>query len=898
MVKDYDQINKNKMSWRTAVVNCQPHLSPKDYDPKLFKMRVRFAQQDEIDIDHYAKKYVGGPGVIWIKTTSYAMKKYDIGEWLKPENYSSAMFTREVNKCIQDYFKHNVKWDDSKIYDYAPFFFLEKNVYRWNNFEMDRYHLKLHCRRVIDEMEYKALNLQFIVDANLAFALNALGFSFNSSCGHSNRNHSWWEVRPGYIKPTGVLDIPLTFTWSYLRKIATYPINNICTQSWMWDVFYSFDDEFTADDRLSSILPDGLSKEEQLLGIIKKTLFRPWKQLGYIKKYELTFKPNKFKPSIRQMHIHIIAQDYWYRLNFTFSPMVIELFNWNRDFLENGNTIVIDHDHRDFIIDMSKYSPPERDALNNDFLIQAKTNFYEVIHSSINPEQVAMKVALPTLDSSKPRFLEFSYKADSSEGYIVSNQKYVCASKLSSYCSTPKLDFKLTGGLKRAYNLRSANLRIQAHILNRYGISLTSTEKVYASKHAHEKIIKRMKLKLGDYTILSTQHYHEMLSMLNLLYKSKGISSPIEREAYFESKTFDLKVDLFQFDEAPPYFLIPKEDVVVEVEINNTAYYVERVDGSGTTEYNLRIQDSNIALESAPLNDHIWKSMDYAWRRHAPFYTYIRRKVQFAYVRAGNMRFEETLFVKNPNAQRFFIGASTATKRNAQIQFNHCNIISMRLSQGENEVIGEAYLLNYNHNDQTFHIPYVNFVKARSKELSEMTMEEYCNGNILFTFNNHHSKTPSTEPIKLEIIFKEAVKENIYIYCMSETEETIEMGSDGRLRETNRKSPSSFSRGKRSITQIQGNDYTTPSDPQRRSQNNDALDAYGNPLVFGVPPDLKPKFLTDLESANNLSKGVSADQRPTALKNISKLRPTKTLHEGEKVVDHYPFIRYDKSKFL
>lgn len=883
------------MAWRAAVVKCHPHSVPRDYDPELYYMRVRFAQQDEIDIGTYAKKYVGGPGVLWIRTNSSTLKKYEIGEWLKPENYSIPMFIKEANECIRDYLQNILKWNDGKIHDSGPHFLLEKWIYRWQTFEMDRYHLKLHCRKAIDQLEAKALNLQFIADANLAFALNAIGFSFNSSCGHSNRNHSWWEVRSGYLKPTGVLEIPDTFTWNALRKVATYPINNVCTTAWMWDVFYSHDDVFSASERILYYIPEGLSREDQLLGIVKKTLFESWKRLGYIKEYELKFKPNQLNPTIRQMHIQIIAKDYWYRLTFTFSPLLVELFNWNASYLENGNQIVIDHDHRNFLIDMSSYAPPERNALYADLLTQPSQNYYEVIHSTVNPEQAALKVAWPNLMATESRFLEFSYKSDSTEGLNIPTKTSLCASTIASYCNTPKLLFKLDGGMKRAHDLRSINLRIQAHILNRHGISLQAAEKVYASEHTHEKFIKRMKVKIGQYTLLSTDYYHQLLSMLKLLYKAKGTTSTIEREAFFESKMFHLKVDMFQYDEVPPYYIVPKDEITVEVEVNNTAYYVETVDGRETTHYNLRIQDSSISLESAPLTDHIWKSMDYAWRRHAPYYTYNRRKVQFAYVRAGNMRFEEIIFNKNPNAKRFFVGASMTTTRNDHIQFNHCNIISMRLSQGENEVIGKTYLLSHDGSDQSFHVPYANFVNARSKELPEMSMKDYCNGNILFTFYNRHYRQMSTEPIKIEIIFKEVLTENVHIYCMSETEETIVMGANGRIRSTDRLPPSLLTREIRSIAE-------TNDDEEIMRVNNNSTDEYGNIMSFGAVPDLKPKFLTDLNvNINNVAhevKGVSIQQRSTALQNISKLRPSKTMHEGEKHIDNYPFIAYDKSKFL
>lgn len=883
------------MAWHTAVIECQPHLAPREYDPDLFTMRARFAQQDEISIPYYVKKYIGGPGILWIRTNNHATQKYEIKEFIKEENYSWAMLIEELNKAITHYFTFIQNWSPEKIRDYTPLFYAE--TWMLTDYNMQKRGLKMRSKYLPDELDANTMNLQFIIDPNLAFAFNSLDWSFNTYCGHYNKeneNHAWWEVRCGYELASGELEILYKSSLSQLRKLAKYPIDNICSRGWMWDVLYSYDDTFTIDERVMDRIPKQSKVEDQMIGIIKHGLFEPWKRLGYVKKYELSYVQNDINPTIYQMRIHIVCQDTWYRMALTFSPMLVELFNWNPKYLENGTNICIDHDHRDFLIDMSSYAPPDRDALNHQSLtMNPLATTYEVVHSIIKPQQIALKVAHPNIASSEPRFLEFSYKEDTPEGLVLTSSAALCNNNARIvYCNMPKMVFRMAGEGERSYNLRTCKLKINAHMLSTFGVSLSSSDKIYPTKNAHISFIHSLKLSLGDYNIINIAYYPVMESILSRLYVPKGNMSTIEREAFLESKSFEFNLDLFRYDEAPPYHIIPKDQIQIELDLNHPTFYTETSVGTETNNNRLRVSDHQLTLESAQITDHIWNSMDYAWRRHRAFYTFTRRKIKFLYVKAGTMHFEGTLFYKNPNAQRFILGMFKSTGRNLNISFQRCNATSIKLMQDNNEYIQDPYLLPTDDVAESLSIPYSNYMKARSKDLPPMTLEEYADGNVLFVFNKQLPYSTQQGSIKLDLMFSKALSEDVCVYCVSEAEETIYLGATGRLQKSTRKelATTALSRHTRSVDtqRLVFGDTSTESKP-----NSILIMEFGTPLRL---PD--EGWMGTLPEENTEPKVLTAEQRNEALQKIKNLMPQKLIHTGIRALPIYPFIQYVKKEFI
>ena len=760
------------MPWQSGTIESTSVLSDlRTLDPSTWWLYVKPLEYQKFykSKDYFFKKYIGGPGCMWLKSNKGAVKRYDLGRWCMPEHESIQIFVDDINDALKDYIINVAGWSEEQYTNHQPTLTQPKlnrlSFIWWGN--------------NVQQGLLNELNLEMIFDPNASCTAYLFGLSHNY-VGAGDL----FKIKVGWENEDKTLYISDSVPWKTVVKNATHKI-----RSKPWGIGYLHDTFFVKSSmiRMSEMkytpIDPTMSVKDSLCKLLKETILNakwatsPICNLLSAEKLHITYT-DVLKLEVVNMSTKI------HGLQLEFSPTMAELFNWDPQtatkMLRFGETKI--------------FTAP---AYNKGSIL-SPTNPYNAV--TLPDNSVALHVGGPDLLDASKRLLHFTYYDPGRLGIQQPVKTAVCGDAM--FCQKSEAQFELLtkeGANIHTYALHEAQLHTKGRLTDAMGVSLDIHAGASTPRPlAHHQIIEDVVLKVGDFTLYESNGLRPIQQrILELLYPPEHRAvEPLPSDSLIGSKEFEWNIPLFNYNNTPPcHLLATKDPISLNVKFAQPNIYLMSSDAS-PPQRNIQITNCEVHMPSGLITKSMQNSMDYALRHNTPTYTYEKREIESHVLPEGKFSYKINIMNGKPLASRYVIALQRTTKAvNQDLTFISNGVAFIEMKYGK-KTISQSYLLPMTGENRA-HVIKERMNSLRNKNKENLASMEPIDLNSLFIFDvnlvddaslapattvNEETEDAEADSVTVTVSFHKKKTSSTRLIVMSEMTETFYTGVDGRIR--------------------------------------------------------------------------------------------------------------------
>lgn len=789
--------------WKMASVRMKALQEPADLDTELFQMRLRLALRDTVAQEDELFKRIGGAGIIYFVSSKHKnwVYVYDVYKWLDKSNRSLTSFIKEMNAIIERYFKDILEFSHTDYVKYAPLVNYSRDTY-------DVSTVNIHSNGRPSEVFISNLGFKMLFDPNMSLALYQMGYVWNYG------ENDWWRDAPiaKYNDKTYQLD-HFSRNWDEVNRHAKYPVHKPINRNWLWDLMFSYDiivGNNTTSNQLAYRKNKKLNREEQVIAHFKENLLSDLKTdhqgrplITEVLKCE--YKSNQHDPSIRQMVLQLRIKGGWFRMSLTFTPLLIQLFNWNSRHLESGNTWTKDHDGEQFLFDPTSLHPPSYDFLNERSLLYPENNGYqfkrvkEVIPGSSQPVVIVNE---PKVDNSKAKVIGFYHLSNTLEKvYRMLPREHFCRQLMTASvdpnnqieCGHTELIFDLDRNIDypRSYDLQTLSVVISGRIFNSDGTSLKRDAPITLTGSLYKSLIANVQLSIntpktsfiidssnGHFPIrnlileqFNEPKYYEQTDKLNQT--ASDISG---------SKVFSVRIYPFKYYNVPAFHIFEEHSLELRINLNEPNHYIQNTKDIDAKYHLIPFRERCFVEfeDSAVLSPEIESALEYTRIRHLAIYEYRQYNIDKVVIPKELMYFKSDKITTRTKANYWYL----CMKRKSNslnidaIKFELFDTVRVVIKEGELIVAEKLISLADELSKEEM---YQEFKNGRAHNCPIISKETFFNSKMILFLSRMVGRSQGEGDIKVELTFSKPHSFDIELYLISSTYEFINLNYKGEV---------------------------------------------------------------------------------------------------------------------
>jgi len=785
--------------WKMGTFLMRPHFEPRNMDVSLFQARLRMTQDDRYNQNDEIMNKIGGPGKMFFVSNYHpgVVYSYDVYQWLDISNRSIPSLVKELNAIFVRYFREVLRWDWQSYDLYAPKASIA--VYKGN-----WHHILLRASSHLDNDTINKLSVKIMVDPNLAIALKMVGYNWKYT------ENDWFRILVGnYNFERHTLELSRVSNWDELGQSAAFPVQKVAYINWFWDVLYSIDIMAGLNPTCECLAYRQLrhlSREEQVIQHLKNVILPDWKidEHGGIvinKVLILEYRANKLDPSIRQMVMQFTTREDWYKMSFSFSRLLIQLFNWNERYLENGNTITVEHGTYEFYIDFTHLHPPSYDFLNDTSLIHTENMDYQHKRIQLLPEskKPAMIINAPSILPTEDRIVGiYHLSIDAPHVFSIPPREHLCIMNGIERCTHTELvfDLHLAPGDRRSYSLQSLSFVIKGRIKNADGTSIIKGAPIQPVGPLFSSMVKNVQVTIAsnktEFVIDTSNGLYSVRDSILTLIRPPLFDEKNDKEnkdgIIAGSREFSVRIYPFKFNSAPSDQLFTSKELTVSIAFHKANKFIVN-EQNPKSAYSFELNRDACRLDvkdSICFNDDITHASEYVRYRHECLYDFTQFNIKSHIIPKGHVEYTVNRIMKRTKARTWYVALRKSVGHDIflpeNMKFELFDLARMDLKEGNVSIDGPIYLSNENPYGK--HSIYRRFQRTRldhgGREEEEISEDSFFKDKTIFVFHREAHKVVD-DFISINVFFLKPLPFDVELICLAEVSDHITLDYLGEV---------------------------------------------------------------------------------------------------------------------